>query len=106
MRGLPMTQKEIAQGAREDNTLRQVANYIQRGWPAKMENGKIKPFWLKRAMLAMFKGCILWENRVVVPKKFQVLVLEILHTRHYGRDQDKGVVPRHGCCHRQNGKRM
>lgn len=87
MKGLPMTEKEIAQATKEDCVLRIVLHYIRNGWPSKWKESRLKPFVLKKSALSTHNGCILWENRVVIPDKFKTQVLKILHNSHYGRNR-------------------
>ncbi|XGW34442.1 hypothetical protein V3C99_018378 [Haemonchus contortus] len=83
---LPVTEAQIAKATKEDPLLQMVVNYMQKGWPVKVKDDRLKPYAMKRAALSIHNGCILWGYRVVIPKKFQQVVLKMLHNSHYGRN--------------------
>ncbi|XP_008189838.1 uncharacterized protein K02A2.6-like [Acyrthosiphon pisum] len=47
-------------------------------------NDELKPFYKNRLKLSLESGCILFGNRVVIPKRLQVQVLDLLHKGHPG----------------------
>lgn len=57
--------------------------WIRNGWPVKVTD-EFKIFWIKRDKLTVYKDCILWGSRVVLPQKMRQLVLEELHKNHDG----------------------
>lgn len=79
----PITYQEIAKETENDEMLPQVKKWILDGWPKKVET-KYTPFWTKRTEMSVYKGCILWGYRVVVPKKCQKVLLNYLHGNHTG----------------------
>ncbi|KAK6056211.1 hypothetical protein COOONC_06286 [Cooperia oncophora] len=74
MENLPVVEEEIAKATREDPLLQTVVNYMQKGWPMKVKDDKLKPYAVKKTALSLHNGCLLWGNRVVIPKKFQPVV--------------------------------
>ncbi|VDL65922.1 unnamed protein product, partial [Nippostrongylus brasiliensis] len=85
--GLPMTEKQIAQATKEDKVLKMVERYICEGWPLEVKDSRLKPFAAKKTELSLYRGCILWDNRVVIPDRYKAQVLKILHNSHYGRNR-------------------
>ncbi|PIO58886.1 hypothetical protein TELCIR_19667 [Teladorsagia circumcincta] len=84
---LSVTEAQIAKATQEDPPLQMVVNYVQKGWPGKVRDEGLKPYAVKKAALSIHNGCILWGYRVVIPKKFQQVVLKMLHNSHYGRNR-------------------
>ena len=58
--------------------------FTKNGWPLQVSE-VLKPYWNRRLELSLEDDCIMWGNRVVVPKKCQKRVLEELHEVHFGR---------------------
>ncbi|CAH2207977.1 jg821, partial [Pararge aegeria aegeria] len=88
----PYDAEHIASATRQDKTLCQVVHYIQRGWPAKVKDRELRPFWLHRLELSLQNDCILLGCRVVVPRSFRQQVLQVLHKSHTGIVQTKAVA--------------
>ena len=57
--------------------------HLQKGW-SKQCPDVLKPYYTCRNELSIEEGCILWGVRVLVPKKLQSNVLEMLHEGHIG----------------------
>ena len=57
-----------------------------------MEEDKLKPFWRRKVELSCQDGCILWGNRVVVPKAGREEVLRELHDAHPGETRMKRLA--------------
>ena len=57
-----------------------------------MEEDKLKPFWHRKVELSCQDGCILWGNRVVVPKAGREEVLRELHDAHPGETRMKRLA--------------
>ena len=44
----------------------------------------LAPFYSRRNELTVLQGCLLWGNRIIVPPKYQKMILEELHISHLG----------------------
>ncbi|XP_015122715.1 uncharacterized protein K02A2.6-like [Diachasma alloeum] len=79
----PITHREIAEETKKEETLRQVKTWLQRGWP-----GKVPPqythFSKKIMELSIYKECIIWGHRVVIPTTQRKQMLKYLHANHPG----------------------
>ena len=65
----PVSAEQIKKATRQDPTLATAIQYIQQGWPHKDAiPDPLKPYYDRREELSVFDGCILWGNRVVVPR--------------------------------------
>ena len=58
-----------------DPLMSRVRQFIQSGWPDRVKDKKLKPFATRQSELSVQDGCVLWGNRVVVPKAGQAEVL-------------------------------
>ena len=74
----PVTAMQINNWTLKDPVLSQVLHYIKQGWPNQV-NSEMQPYWSKRIELSVTDDCILWGNRVLVPKLGQQHVLQELH---------------------------
>lgn len=54
------------------------------GWPNKVEDDNIKPYFNKRTELTCEEHCVMWGYRVLVPHKIRSMLLDELHSSHLG----------------------
>lgn len=88
----PYDVEHISSETKRDKTLCQVMYHVQRGWPAKVTDANLRPFWLNRLELSLQDDCLLLGCRVVVPKTLRQAVLRILHKTHTGIVQTKALA--------------
>lgn len=81
---LPFNVEDIAAQTKSDSLLTKVVDNIKRGWDSKLSNTEFAPYYRRRDELSSEKGCILWGNRVIVPRKLHSEILEMLHNQHVG----------------------
>lgn len=84
---ITLDEKHIAEATQEDEVLRKVYKYVTDGWPERVKDPNMKPFEKRKLELQKYNGCLMWGNRIVLPKKFQRIVLKILHNSHFGRNR-------------------
>ena len=89
---LPVTSRQIRESTRKNPLLAKVYNYVMTGWPEKMSDDTLHPFFIRRHELSAEQGCILWGLRVVVSPNCRVRLMDDLHEVHNGHDTDE----RHG----------
>lgn len=93
---LPIQASDIAKVTQNDTILGQVYTYSIEGWPmANQIDSKLKPFYQKRFELSIDEGCILWGLRVVIPKRYQNKIIDMLHTGHPGMSRMKSLSKLH-----------
>lgn len=80
--------KNIAKETDKDQMLKRIKFYLLHGWPDKVDS-ELLPFQRRRESLSLSKDCILWANRVIIPKSMQQTVLKALHEGHSGVVQTK-----------------
>ncbi len=75
---LPVTSEQIRVESRRDPVISKVVELTRSGWPGAIEDEDLQPFFRQRTELTLVRDCLLWGNRVIVPAKFRVRVLEEL----------------------------
>ena len=79
----PVTAHQIHDCTRKDPQLAPVVQFVQQGWPdACPDPDQLSPFFEKRTELSLYKGCLLWGTRVIIPTSCQDAVLTELHGGH------------------------
>ena len=80
---LPVTSKDIAKATCKDCVLAVVLQSIRHGnWSTTATY--FAPYFRSRTELSCEDGCILWGQRIVVPKALQAQLLQELHEGHFG----------------------
>ena len=81
----PTTSMQIKQWTDRDPELSKVRDWILSVWPEKEVTDDIYlPYWRRRYELNVEDGCLLWGNRVVIPKRGREAVIKMLHEGHTG----------------------
>ena len=68
---LPVKASDLAAETNRDPVLKQVKNFILKGWPKQVTQKALQPYLRHRNELTVQNGCILYGIRVVIPPKFQ-----------------------------------
>jgi len=76
----------------QDPVLRQVSKWVKEDWPATCPSTDFSAYFNKREELSTFKGCLLWEARVVVPEGLRSREMEVLRDFHVGVKRTKSVA--------------
>ena len=82
---------QLYKATHSDPALSKVYQCLQKGWPRQINN-MLKPYWTRQTELSIEEGCIMWGARVVIPKKLQAAVLEMLHEGHVGMVRVKRIA--------------
>lgn len=61
-----------------------ILDWIWKGWLEDTVAEEFRPFKMCQIELLGLKGCLLWEDRVIILKILQKDILEILHEGHPG----------------------
>ncbi|XP_026521137.1 uncharacterized protein K02A2.6-like [Notechis scutatus] len=88
----PLTASDIARETAKDALMARILNWVGQGWPENEKAETFKPFKNQQTELSIEKGCILWGDRVVVPKKLQEDILNMLHEGHPGMVKMKSLA--------------
>ena len=87
----PTTSEDVARYSTEDPIIAKVMDYINNGWPAKIEE-LCKPYLRRRNELCINLSCLQWGNRVVIPFHLCERVINELHDSHPGIVRMKALV--------------
>jgi len=79
----------VAEATPQDAELRQVLAWCQGQWPEVDPGLPFSPYFKRRHAISVMKGCLLWGERVIVPKSMRQQVLQKLHQGHLGRDRTR-----------------
>ena len=77
----------VVRETRKDPILSRVYGYTMEGWPAKLEDNvseEMRECHRRKTELSTEQGCLIWGNRVVIPRKLRQSVLDMLHLTHSG----------------------
>ncbi|XP_058975615.1 uncharacterized protein K02A2.6-like [Musca domestica] len=91
---LPVSFKMIVDATTKDTDLQMVLKYIQTEWPESKKNinPSIIQFFNRKENLSTFDGCILFNNRIVIPKSYQRQILQQLHRGHLSAERSKAIA--------------
>ena len=78
-----LTAAQVKTMTQRDPVLSCVHSYILRGWPNAVDSS-LNPYSSRRHELSVCNGCIIWGNRVIIPKAGRQIILEVLHDSHQG----------------------
>ena len=80
----PVTAEEIASATRSDPILSRVLDWSLRGWPNTGEDSSFAQYYTRSSTITVYRGCLLWGNRVIIPEKLRKRIVEALHVAHPG----------------------
>lgn len=84
IRVLPVTAEMIEKETREDPILSTVSKFLKTSWPTQIDNKMLKILFNRRDSLCEIDGCLLFNDRVVIPLSLQAKTLQQLHVAHPG----------------------
>lgn len=73
----------------KDSILCTIINFVKNGWPKKISNINLKPYFLCKTQLAYEDGCLMRGHKIVLPKSLQSRILSELHKSHLGMVKTK-----------------
>ena len=92
----PVSSTQIRTWTDHDPVLAKVRDWVLSGWPAPGSHEtvaeELRPFLRRRDEISVEDRCLLWGNRVLVPKKGQSQVMKMLHEAHPGMVRMKGLA--------------
>ncbi|XP_055603971.1 uncharacterized protein K02A2.6-like [Uranotaenia lowii] len=91
---LPVNFKMIQQATATDPTLQEAMKLIAVGWPhsSSISDPKLKALYGRRESLSVVNGCIMMEERLVVPGSFGQRILKQIHRGHQGIERMKAIA--------------
>ncbi|XP_062698443.1 uncharacterized protein K02A2.6-like [Aedes albopictus] len=79
----PLDFSQIAKESVSDSFLSKIALYIANGWPHRIEKGWQQVYSVRNE-LEIADGCILYQDRVMIPLSLRLPMLKLLHANHSG----------------------
>lgn len=95
LESLPVSLEELIEETNKDEISNEVKEYVQKGWPKKINEGVLSAYHAKRNELSMHEKCLVLGERVVIPKSLRSRVLKTLHFGHPGIVRMKLLARRH-----------
>nr|CAD2158036.1 unnamed protein product [Meloidogyne enterolobii]CAD2205428.1 unnamed protein product [Meloidogyne enterolobii] len=92
---LPVMANEIAEETDKDPVLSAVKKCIDQGWPRKNEDQQLAAFYPKRDAISEIEGCLIYGQRMIIPKSLQSRILKTLHIAHPGIVRMKAIAKEH-----------
>jgi transposase InsO family protein len=91
---LPLTHKQISYETSKDIVLQQVLQYVQNNWNSytNTDNIELQQYYHRRNELTFSNDCLLFGDRVVIPKIFRKRVLKQIHKAHLGIQLTKSIA--------------
>nr|CAX83704.1 Gag-Pol polyprotein [Schistosoma japonicum] len=90
--GLLVTFKAIKEATEDDRTLREIRGYLLTNWPNRRFQGEILQYFRRRDSLMIVDSCIMFGDRIVVPKTLRLKVLKQFHSGHPGINKMKPLA--------------
>ncbi|RWS24392.1 uncharacterized protein B4U80_01971, partial [Leptotrombidium deliense] len=75
--------KEVKEFTRRDLLLCKVKQFTLSYWPSNVDED-LKPFLRRKDEICIVRDCVLWGERIIIPRKLQSAVLGLLHEGHPG----------------------
>ncbi|XP_058038706.1 uncharacterized protein K02A2.6-like [Ahaetulla prasina] len=89
---IPVSASDVAKFSSKDRTLRQVADWVRRGWPLGQLASEFQPYKVRQHEISIIRGCLLWGSRVIIPDELRGRILNVLHEGHPGITRMKALA--------------
>lgn len=91
-RALPITFKMVCAATKNDPFLQDICSYIKSGnWPNEKSH-EVKCFFARKDELSIVDDCIMYSERLIIPKCFRKRILKELHKGHDGIERTKALA--------------
>nr|XP_049692720.1 uncharacterized protein K02A2.6-like isoform X1 [Helicoverpa armigera] len=81
---LPVTLNDLRRETARDTNLCTIKHYVLNGWPRKVTDAVLQPFFNCRTQLSYENGILMRGHKVVIPPTLQGNVCKELHSSHFG----------------------
>ena len=92
VRHIPVTTSDVQKATARDPILQKVTYYINHGWPKRLHEPDLQQFYRRRDSLSIVNQCLMFAERVVIPKSLQKVVLKQFHSHHPGITRMKALM--------------
>lgn len=88
----PVNAVDVARETSKDPHLSTVMQWIRHGWPQEYLSEEYHVYKVRSQELSIQQDCIVWGNRVILPKSLRMEVLQLLHGNHPGITAMKAIA--------------
>lgn len=81
---LPVKFEQVKAEISKDKILCKVLDYIRVGWPEKLKDNSLTPYFNRRRELSEESGAIFWGFRILIPESIRKTLLNEIHSTHLG----------------------
>ncbi|CAH8575264.1 unnamed protein product [Schistosoma guineensis] len=92
IRALSVSAAEIQSASKNDSIIKRAMKYVTNGWPPTGLDGDLKQLYHRRDSLCVVNECLMFGDRVLVPKSLRSRVLKQFHTGHPGIKRMKSIA--------------
>ncbi|XP_054746058.1 uncharacterized protein K02A2.6-like [Anastrepha obliqua] len=85
---LPVSFEMIRKATKQCSTAQAVINALSNGWKQEI-TPELQPFYARKDALSVIQECLMFHERIVIPKKLQPRILRQLHRGHPSRERMK-----------------
>ncbi|XP_054746789.1 uncharacterized protein K02A2.6-like [Anastrepha obliqua] len=85
---LPVSFEMIRKATKQCSTAQAVINALSNGWKQEITT-ELQPLYARKDALSVIQECLMFHERIVIPKKLQLRILRQLHRGHLGRERMK-----------------
>ncbi|XP_055622017.1 uncharacterized protein K02A2.6-like [Toxorhynchites rutilus septentrionalis] len=92
---LPLSFNMIKDETRKDSILYKLYRFIQNGWPknrSDIKDWEMQRYFDRQDSLSIVNGCIMFSERLIIPKAFRKRCLTQLHKGHPGIQRMKSIA--------------
>lgn len=79
----PVDHHKIADMTKSDGFLQDIMSFLKDGWPKRLEK-QFMDIYANQHELELVDGCLLYQDRVIIPHQMQKEILKLLHANHSG----------------------
>lgn len=84
----------IVNATTNDDTLQKVIHHMNTEWPesSKHVESTILPYFNRKESLAIADGCLMFNNRIIIPDPYRQKILKQLHKGHLSAERCKSIA--------------
>lgn len=92
IRILPVTAEAVKEATGSDPLLKRIKEAVLKGWKQDKADREFHQFFLRRESISIYDNCLMYGERVVIPRSLQLFVLKQFHIGHPGMNRMKAVM--------------
>nr|CAJ00233.1 TPA: gag-pol polyprotein [Schistosoma mansoni] len=92
IRILPVTAEAVQEATGSDPLLKRIKEAVLKGWKQDKADREFHQFFLRRESISIYDNCLMYGERVVIPRSLQLFVLKQFHIGHPGMNRMKAVM--------------